>query len=119
MNPIFAISLLLTVTLPIAWLVADFKAKPILRRVLGIFAILWSFGIALLVGNLQFFNANSFFSSATKDLLSSSVEQLKSGKTQSVLAAWEKANSEFNATYENRSQYQQIVDEAIADMKKP
>jgi hypothetical protein len=115
------IILLLTITaaLPIAWLVAEFKARPGIRRTLGIVTILWSFGVASLVGLLQNFNANVYFTGASKDLLSASVEQLKAGKTEAVIREWSRADSEFQPTYENRARYRQIVDQTIEGMKKP
>jgi len=111
--------LIITAALPIAWLIADFKASPIVRRVLGVITILWSFGVAALAGSLQMFDANVYFTTASKDLLSASIEQIKAGKIDSVLRAWEKADDKFHPTYENHAQYQQIVNDAVAEMKKP
>jgi hypothetical protein len=115
------IILLLTITaaLPVAWLIAEFKARPSIRRSLGVVTILWSFGVASLVGLLQDFNANVYFTGASKDLLTASVEQLKAGKTQAVIRAWSRAEDGFHPTYENHAQYRQIVDQAIEEMKKP
>jgi hypothetical protein len=117
MNLVFL--LIVTTALPIAWLIADFKGSPIVRRILGVAAILWSFGVAALAGSLQMFNANVYFTTASKDLLSASIEQIKAGKTDSVLRAWVKADDKFHPTYENHAQYKQIVDEAVSEMKKP
>jgi hypothetical protein len=111
--------LAITAALPIGWLVAEFKARPSIRRTLGILTILWSFGVAALVGALRDFNANVYFTGASKDLLTASVEQLKAGKTQAVIQAWSRADDGFHPTYENRAQYRQIVDQAVEEMKKP
>jgi len=113
------ILLTFTAALPIAWLVAEFKASPGIRRTLGIVTILWSFGVASLVGILQDFHPNVYFTQATKDLLEASVGQLKIGKTDAVIREWTQANDKFHPTYENRAQYRQIVDQAIEGMKKP
>jgi len=122
-NPSFIMRIILllfiTAALPIAWLVADFKAPPIIRRILGIVTILWSFGVASLVGILQVFDANIYFTGATKDLLTNSVQALKAGKTETVIREWVRADDQFHPTYENRAAYQQIVDGAIEGMKKP
>ncbi len=109
--------LVITVALPIAWLVAEFKARSGVRRACGIAAILWSFGVASLVGRLRDFNANVYFTGATKDLLSASAEQLKAGRTEAVIREWSRANDEFQPTYENRARYRQIVDQTIEGMK--
>ena len=121
MNPDIRLTLFITLTaaLPIAWLVAEFKARPGIRRTLGIVTILWSFGVASLVGFLRDFNANVYFTGASKDLLSASVEQLKAGKTDVVIREWSRADSEFHPTYENRARYREIVDQTIEGMKKP
>jgi hypothetical protein len=113
------LSLTFTVALPIAWLIADFKASPWIRRTLGIITFLWSFAIASLVGATRVFNANVYFTETTKDLLDASVRQLKDGRTEAVLREWAKADGKFHPTYENRGQYRQIVDQAIDGMKKP
>jgi len=111
--------LAITAALPIAWLIAEFKARPGVRRSLGIVTLVWSFGVASLVGILRDFSANIYFTNATKDLLEASVSQLKIGKTEVVIREWSRASEEFHPTYENRAQYRQIVDQAIEGMKKP
>lgn len=112
------ILLIITATLPIAWLIAEFRASVAVRRTLGVTTILWSFGVAAMVGTLQNFNANSYFTAATKDLLETSVQHLRAGKTEAVLREWARANDEFSPTYENRARYKQIVEQAIEGMKK-
>ena len=104
--------------LPIAWLIAEFRAKTAMRRTLGVVTILWSFGVATLVGALRDFNANVYFTTASKELLEASVQQLRAGKTEAVLREWSHANDEFGPTYETRARYKQIVDQAIEGMKK-
>ena len=112
------ILLIITATLPIAWLIAEFRASVRVRRTLGIITILWSFGIAAMVGALQKLNANAYFTGASKDLLEASIQQLRAGRTEAVLREWARANDEFGPTYENRGRYQQIVESAIEGMKK-
>lgn len=111
--------LLITISLPIAWFIVDLAGYVLARRILGILAILGSFGVAALVGTLRTFEANAYFSTATKQLLTESVAQLKTGHTLPVTRAWMRANEQFHPTYENRAHYQQIVDEAVSDMKQP
>jgi len=113
------ILLLVTAALPLAWLIAEFRSSAGIRRALGGIAILWSFGVAALVGCLRDFNANVYFTTATKDLLQASIEQLRAGKAESVLREWSRADSQFSPTYENRARYRQTVDQAIEGMKKP
>ena len=112
------ILLIITATLPIAWLIAEFRASVAVRRTLGVITILWSFGVAVVVGTLQNYNANSYFTAASKDLLEASLQHLRAGKTELVLREWARANDEFSPTYENRARYKQIVEQAIEGMKK-
>jgi len=111
--------ILLTLALPTAWLVAEFKARPAVRRTLGILMFLWSFGIAFLIGAMRDFSANVYFTNATKDLLSASVTALNEGKTQAVVREWKQVDEAFEPTYENRAGYRKKVDRAIEGMKKP
>ncbi|MFO1438867.1 MAG: hypothetical protein U1F81_11185 [Verrucomicrobiaceae bacterium] len=113
-----AILILITATLPIAWFVAEFRASIAVRRTLGVITILWSFGVAALVGILQDISANSYFTAASKELLEGSVQQLRAGKTEAVLREWSRANDAFSPTYENRGRYLQIVQSAIEGMKQ-
>jgi hypothetical protein len=73
--------------------------------------------VASLVGLLRDFQANEYFSFATKDLLDASIHNLKSGKPEVVLMAWEKASDSLHPTYENRADYRKIVDQAILWME--
>jgi hypothetical protein len=111
--------LAITAALPIAWLVAEFKGSSTVRRAFGVLALLWSFGVAALVGALRDFNANVYFTGATKKLLEASVRTLKIGNTNAVIREWTRASEEFHPTYENRARYSEIVDQTIEGMKKP
>ena len=113
------IILFITAALPMAWLAADIRSSAKVRRILGLIAIAWSFAVAAFVGSLQHLNANSYFTSASKDLLEATVEQLRAGRTESVIRELSHANDRFAPTYENRGRYRQIVEEAIEGMRKP
>ena len=108
--------LIITATLPIAWLMAEFRAGVAVRRTLGVITILWSFGVAAMVGTLQTLNTNSYFTAASKELLKASVQHLRDGKTEAVLREWTLAHDELIPTYENRARYKQIVEQAIEGM---
>ena len=110
--------LIITVTLTIAWLVAEFRAGATIRRTLGVVTILWSFSIAYLTGILRDFNSTVYFTKASKELLETSIGQLRAGKTDAVLRELARANDEFSPTYENRARYREIVEQAIEGMKK-
>ncbi len=109
----------ITVCLPIGWLVAEFRAGPLTRRVMGICTILWSFSVAALVGMLESFDANVYFTTASKKLLESSVHHLQNGNEQAVAREWALANEQFDSTYESRAKYAEIVDQAVSGMERP
>ncbi len=112
------ILIVFTAVLPVAWIVADCRAGAAARRALGFFAILWSFGVAGLLGSLERLNSNVYFTSASKDLLEASIQQLQAGRYEAVLREWERANTELSPTYENRARYRQIVENAVEGIKK-
>jgi hypothetical protein len=113
------ILLVITAVLPIAWLVSDIRSRPMVRRIWGVMAILWSFGVASLVGLLQEMSANTFFSSASKDLVHASVQALRDGKTEAVVRELSRADEKWSPSYEGRARYREIVDKAVEGMKKP
>jgi hypothetical protein len=110
--------LFLTAMLPIAWLIAEFRAGAAVRRALGVVTVLWSLGFAFMSSSLQQFNSNRYFTTASKELLEASTQQLRAGRTEVVLREWTRANEEFRPTYEDRARYKEIVDQAISGMKE-
>lgn len=112
------ILLIITAAFPIAWLIAEFRGSAAVRRTFGVITILWSFGVAALVGAFQDFNANLYFTTASKDLLEASVQQLRAGKTEAVVRELERANEELHPTYENRARYKEIVQQAVEGMSR-
>jgi hypothetical protein len=109
----------ITICLPLGWLVSEFRADPLTRRVMGICTILWSFGVAAMVGMLESFDANVYFTSASKKLLETSVRHLQNGNEKAVAREWVLANEKFGSTYESRAKYAEIVDQAIVGMERP
>lgn len=102
-----------------AWLIAEFLARPLFRRILGMAAILWSFGVAFFVGSLQDINANAHFTAATEKLLETSVKHLKAGHSEAVLREWSRITENFGATYESRGKYAELVEVATQGMEQP
>ena len=115
---LIALLILFSVALPLAWIIADLRGSATVRRTLGAIAILWSFGVAALVGSLERLNSNAYFTRASKNLLEVSVQQLRAGNTEAVLRELSRANDEFSPTYENRARYEQIARQAADGMKK-
>ena len=64
-------------------------------------------------------NANTYFSSASKDLVHASVQALRAGKTEAVVRELSRADADYSPSYEDRARYRQIVDKAVEGMQKP
>ena len=118
--PIQAIALItITLALPIAWLVAEFRAGALARRIIGASTILWSFGVATLFGMLQDLNANAYFTAASEKLLTESIRHIQAGREKAVIREWMSASEQFGTTYESRGKYAEIVDKAVKGMESP
>lgn len=112
--------LLATILLPIGWLLADIWGSPLMRRGLGVIAILMSSTVAFLFGSIiEHFNSTTYFSSASKDLLECSVQQMQAGKSDVVQREWKRMIEEYQPSYENRGRYREVIEESIERMKQP
>lgn len=112
--PILLIPALL---LSAAWAVAEFRGKPAVRRAVGLAVALMLVGSVVYQQVAERFSANHYFSSAAKDLLDASVEELRHGWHDEVLRQWEKARARFVVTYENRGGFVEVVNEAVDGMR--
>ncbi len=112
--------LIAAILLPIGWLLADIWGSPLVRRGLGVIAILMTSTVAYLFGSIiEHFNSTADFSHASKDLLECSVQQMQAGKSNVVQREWKRMIEEYQPSYENRGRYREVVDEAIERMKQP
>jgi hypothetical protein len=64
------------------------------------------------------FSANWYFTSAAKDLLDASVEQLQRGRHDAVLREWTRSSARFGGTYENRGRFAEIGKDAVDGMRR-
>ena len=116
-SPIVIIVFIAVIGLPIGWLVSEFRGSRGLRLTLGCLALLMSFGVAFIVGSLDRFNSNAWFTSASKQLIDASISELEAGHTDHVLDALRQLQTEFHPTYENRGRYDKHVEQAVSRMK--
>ena len=76
---------LISVAIPIVWLIAEFHARPGMRVFLGLlsFAVVapWIYCVA---GALQVFNYNAWYGSATSNLINSSLDAFEDGQQDRV-----------------------------------
>ncbi len=102
----------LVIILPLAWLFSEFKTQnKWLRCTLGILAILSSFGVAFLVGQLNRLNYNIWYSSATRKLIDASIKKLEEGKIDIVIQELKVLSGKVQPTYERKGHYDKLAEE--------
>jgi hypothetical protein len=102
---------------PIAWIFSEIFARPLIRRICGVFALCSVLLVGILLGIVQDMRLNSTYSGQTHELLKAAVDSLHAGKSAQVLQALETASTKLNETYED-SHYLEITKEAIDEMKR-
>ncbi len=117
MNPIAILIIMLVIGIPPAWFASEFQARRWLRPVLGSFAILLSLGVAVVVGKAERFNANAWFSVASKNLIDATIAELEAGHQDRVLNSLKTLQQKYSPTYENRARYDVLIEEAVAEMR--
>ncbi len=119
MSALGVLLLLLVVAAPIAWLASEFQDRRRLRIGLGIAAILFSFGVAALVGSFERFNSNAWFGRATKELIDAAILELEAGNGDRVLRSLKDLQGQYSPTYENRARYDLLVQDTVKKMRSP
>lgn len=111
--------LLLTITLPIAWLASEFQDRRWLRIAAGIAALSMSFSVATGVGSLAHLNANAWYGGASKNLIDTTVEEMERGDTERLLKELKILQEQFQPTYENRARYDELIEEFMSRLGHP
>ncbi|QDT71537.1 hypothetical protein I41_06960 [Lacipirellula limnantheis] len=63
------------------------------------------------------FESNSYYSFTSKELIESTIDGLRGGQSDNVLKELEALNKQYAPTYENRAQYQELVNEYAKRLK--
>jgi len=106
------------ISLPIAWLVSEFRGSRGLRITMRILAsIMMATCIWGLSTMLTRFDYNAWYGSATGDLIRTSIQQIEDGRLDRVLKVWRGLDQQYRPTYENRAHYNELVKEASARMR--
>ena len=110
--------IILVVVLPFAWLATEFFNNRPLRIALGIVSIVSCAVCAYNVGNLGGeFNANSYFATANQTLINTTIDELDHSHMPQVLASLRQLQDQYHPNYENRSHYDELVSQAVTQMK--
>lgn len=117
MEPQAYLFLFLIVVAPVAWLISEFQQRAWLRIFLGVLSISMSFLLASLIGMLQHLNYNSSYGTASARLLDTTIAELETGRPDRLLQALRQLRGEFSPTYENRANYDQLVDRFAGQLR--
>ena len=88
------------------------------RRVCGIGAFVFALLVGVIVGVLQRLQYNADYGFSSKELFEQTVLSLKNGKTDEVLKEYEKLSEVYSPTYENRANFDEVVNAAAESLKE-
>ena len=116
---ITSVIIILTMVLPIAWLISEFKTtNRLIRCTLGILAIFWScFVVACATSMLVKFNYNAHYGGAAKALINATVDKLESGESEVVLQELRIFLKKFHIRYETRANFNELAKETAERIK--
>lgn len=101
------------ILLPIAWLLAEFHGSLPSRITLGALSILVLAICAWVLSDvLNGFQYNAWYGGATGELIDTSVEEIEDGNADRVLKVWRSLDRQYQPTYENRANYDELVEDA-------
>lgn len=84
----------------------------------GIGAFAWACLMFVVAGIGETFEQNLWYGVSAKGLLDESVKALESGKRAEVCAAWKRMSADLDVTYEHRSNFREVADRAVREMRK-
>jgi len=119
MSPLGLLFVGIILSVPIGWLISEFRAKDPLRILLGVFAIAaTTFFVSSLACFFTHMSYNQEFGYSTKDLIETSLKQIEDGHQDRVVKVWRGLNDQYDPTYEtHHPAYSDLVTEAAARMR--
>jgi glucan phosphoethanolaminetransferase (alkaline phosphatase superfamily) len=112
--------IIVIISILIAWIISECRnSKRWIRITLGSFAILCLWGVAVIAAQIVRLNYNIWYSDATKKLIIATVDKLEAGKSVLVKEKLIKLQDQLRPSYEYKGNYDELVEEAVRDMKKP
>ena len=119
MNISIILVLIAVLILSILWFITELKTtNTLLRRSLGILAILSSFGLAGTSAKIVRLNYNAWYGLASKRLIDSVVEELENNEIKTLLKEMKSLQQDFKPTYESKAHYDALVNEAVKRIKE-
>ena len=108
--------IVLLIVVPIGWLISEFQTRVWLRITLGIVALGMSYFVAFVVGSLTQLNYNAWYGSASGDLIDTVTANVEAGNVEVLLRELRRLKNEYHPTYENRANYDKLVNEFVDRM---
>jgi hypothetical protein len=115
--PLGYLILFLVIGLPMAWLAFEFSTRRGLRIAVGLAAVASAMGVAYIVDHLSQFNYNAWYGGASKDLVDTVISEVEDGNLDRVMSVLRRLNLDYQPTYQNRARYDELVNEAVTQMK--
>lgn len=102
---------ILLVVLPVTWLISEFQPRRWIRIVLGISSLVVVF-IATQADNLSSrFEYNADYGSASSQLIDAVITNIEAGNHDGLLRELRQLKADFHPTYENRANYDTLVEQ--------
>ncbi|MHB0960072.1 MAG: hypothetical protein ACYC0X_19945 [Pirellulaceae bacterium] len=111
--------ILLLIVVPVCWLVSEFQSRAWLRISLGVAAIGMSYFVAWVVGSLTMLRYNAHYGSASAELVETVIANVEAGNDEPLLRELKSLKEEYHPTYENRANYDKLVNDFVSRMKAP
>jgi hypothetical protein len=101
--------LVLVFVLPVAWFASEFQSRKWLRISLGATSIALSYFVAWLVGSLSHLQYNADYGNASSLLIDTVMTNIEAGKKDELMQELRQLKVDYQPTYENRANYDELV----------
>jgi hypothetical protein len=114
-----AFIVLLVGAVVLGWFASEFQDRRWLRLMLGLWSLVLIGGVGYLTAAIgERFNSNAWYGGASADLIDTTVDALEKGRKDEVLAELKRLREHFQPTYENRANYNRLVEEYVKQVRQ-
>ncbi|MCA9095445.1 MAG: hypothetical protein KDA68_18325 [Planctomycetaceae bacterium] len=110
-------TLLFAVLLPVGWLISEFQPRRWLRILLGTLSLGMCVFLAMAFASLEQLKFNSWYGTASADLMDATIAGIEEGKTKEVVAGLKGLRDDFYPTYQGRADYDKLVERFVEGVK--
>lgn len=109
--------IVLLILVPIGWLISESQPRVWVRVTMGVVTIAMSYFVAFVVGSFQQLNYNSWYGSTSAGLIETVIANLEAGNEDALLRELKRLKEEYRPTYENRANYDKLVNAFVERLK--